>query len=122
MRAGSSSYSLYSCQLVTDMRPQILVAAGAERDRPNNDGCTPLASAIMGNHPNVAQFLLHSGAKMKNVPPHIKIRAWMHQLVTERRNVMNSTLALKGLLKRRCGLSKDVTHLIAIYFWSMRLK
>jgi ankyrin repeat protein len=103
---------------------RILVAAGTlcERDRPNNYGNTPLAFAIRRNHRNVAQFLLHSGAKMKNVPPYTQMPAWMFNMIRKRRNVMYRTLVLKGLLKRRCGLSKDVTHLIALYFWSERLK
>jgi ankyrin repeat protein len=102
----------------------LLVAAGASQaiDISDNAGATPLAFAIKYNRADIAKFLLHSGAKMKNVPPHIKITDWMHQLITERCNVMISVLVLIGALKRRCGLSKDATHLIALYVWSRRLK
>ncbi len=103
----------------------LLVAASAsqEIDISNNAGVTPLAFAIKYSRADIAEFLLHSGAKMKNVPPHIVgIPDWMHQLVTERCNVMNFTLVLIGALKRRCGLSKDATHLIALHVWSRRLK
>jgi ankyrin repeat protein len=103
---------------------RILVAAGTlcERDRPNKYDNTPLAFAIKRNHHNVAEFLLHSGAKMKNVHPQFKIPYWLADIIAKRRSVMSSTLALKGVLKRRWGISKDVTNLIALYFWSERLK
>jgi uncharacterized protein len=102
---------------------QILVAAGGEIDRPSNYGSTPLTHAIMYKHTNVAEFLLHSGAKMSNIKPHVvKVPDWMHQLVKKRETVMCCTLVLKGVLKRRRGLSKDVSHLIALHFWRMRLK
>ncbi len=101
---------------------QILVAACAEKDRPNKRLYTPLAYAIMSNHLNVAQFLLHSGAKMKNVLPYVEVPARMIDIIAKRRIIMSFTLALKGVLKRRFGLSKDATHLIALYFWSERLK
>jgi hypothetical protein len=122
MRSGSSPSSLYSCQLVTDMRPQILVAAGVEMDRPNNDGDTPLAHSINYKRADIAEFLLHSGAKMKNVHPHVVLPAWMTDMIAKRCNIMNCALTVKGVLKRRCGLSKDVTHLIALYFWRIGLK
>jgi hypothetical protein len=104
------------------MRPQILVAAGAERDRPNNGGYTPLAIAIMWRSLNVAEYLLHSGAKVKNVSPAMKLPGWMTDMIAKRQLIMSFTLTVKGLLKRRLGIVKDVTHLIALYFWRMRLK
>jgi ankyrin repeat protein len=104
------------------MRPQILVAAGAESDRLNKHLYTPLAYAIMYKHTNVAELLFHSGAKLKNVHPTVKIPDWMTGIIAKRQLIMSFTLALKGVLKRRLGLSKDVTHLISIYFWNARLK
>jgi ankyrin repeat protein len=108
------------CMLVTDMCRQILVAAGAESDRPIKNGCTPLACAIKENHLNIAEYLLHVGAKMKNVD--VRIPIWMRDIIQKRQNTMSSTLVLKGVLKRRLGQSKDVTNLIAFYFWNTRLK
>jgi ankyrin repeat protein len=130
MRAGSSSPLCILFRLVTDNRLQMLVAAGAERDRSDDDGYTPLACAIVYGQPYVAEFLFHSGAKMSNIPRVVKVPAWTTDIIAKRCNtiiakrqlIMSSTLVLKGLLKRRLGLSKDVAHLIAIYFWSMRLK
>jgi ankyrin repeat protein len=101
---------------------QTLVTAGAEIDRPNNGGYTPFAYAIGEKHFDVAESLLHSGAKMKNVKPTVYVPPQITEIITKRRNVMVSTLALKGLLKRRLGISKDVTNLIALYFWNTRLK
>jgi hypothetical protein len=101
---------------------QILIVAGVEVDSRNNCDCTPLVYAITWNRSAVAEVLLHSGAKMSNIKSSVKVPDWMHQLVKKRENVMWCTLALKGALKRRRGLSKDVTHLIALYLWSMRLK
>jgi ankyrin repeat protein len=101
---------------------RILVAAGVEKDRPNKRLYTPLAYAIISNHRNVAEFLLHSGAKIENVSSRVYVPTWMFNIIRKRRSVMSSALTLKGLLKRRLGLSKDVTNLIALYFWSERLK
>jgi ankyrin repeat protein len=100
---------------------RLLFASGALR---NIDACdckgeTAITRAIRGEQFDSAEFLLHSGAKVekkKDMPD------WMNTMIAKRCNVMSSTLVLKGVLKRRLGLSKDVTHLIAIYFWSMRLK
>jgi ankyrin repeat protein len=100
---------------------QILVAAGAEKDRPNNDGYTPLACAILHNRSNIAQFLLHSGAKMKNVQSKVDVPDWMNKIVAKRHTAMYSTFVVKGLLKRRLGLSKDATNLLGFYFWNLRL-
>jgi ankyrin repeat protein len=101
---------------------QILIAAGAERDRHTKYGYTPLTFAIAHNYSHVAEFLLHSGARMENVCKAISVPHWMTCVIRTRRSVMSSTLVLKGLLKRRFGISKDATHLIALYFWSERLK
>jgi Ankyrin repeats (many copies) len=99
----------------------MLVAAGAKNDRLDNVGYTPLVFAIKYQHPNVAEYLLHSGAKMKNVRKSVQISDWMIDIITKRETVMRCTLVLKGLLKKRAGISKDVTHLIALYFWNTRL-
>jgi ankyrin repeat protein len=99
---------------------RLLFASGAFRniDACDCNGETAITRAILGEQFDSAEFLLHSGAKMekKNMPD------WMNTMIAKRCNVMSSTLVLKGVLKRRCGLSKDATHLIALYFWSMRLK
>jgi ankyrin repeat protein len=100
---------------------QILVTAGAEMDRLNNYGYTPLVISIRCDYRNVAQFLLHSGAKMNNVLPYSEIPIWMIDIIQKRCTVMNSTLVLKGVLKWRLGIYKDVTHLISLYFWRIRL-
>ena len=134
MRSGSSSPSLWeTCQLVTDMRPQMLVAAGAERDRPNNGGFTSLSYAIIYNRPNFAEFYLHSGAKMSNVNPTIEIPDWMNQLVSKRKSAILSTFTLKGILRKRVKIPgaeasflngrppKDIINLIGLYVWSTRL-
>jgi hypothetical protein len=106
------------------MRLQILVAAGAEKDGPTNFSNTPLAWAIGWNRPHVAEFLLHSGAKMVNVHPRVKIPPWMHQLVKKRENVMRYTLALKGVLRMRFRgrIPKDIVDLLGLYFWNLRLE
>jgi hypothetical protein len=102
---------------------QILVAADAlcERDRCNKYGETPLTLAIRGNHPNIAEFLLHSGVKMKNVTSVVALPIWMTEIIAERQLIMSVILALKGVLKWRLGIYKDVTHLIALYVWRIRL-
>jgi hypothetical protein len=101
---------------------QVLVTAGVEKDRPDNYGHTPLAYVIMYDNPALAEYLLQVGAKISKVKRCIKVPDWMHQLVKKRETVMCCTRVLKGVLKRRRGIVKDVTHLIALYFWSMRLK
>jgi hypothetical protein len=93
-----------------------------EKDRPDNYGHTPLAYVIMYDNPALAEYLLQVGAKISNVKRDIQVPDWMHQLIKKRETIMRCTRVLKGVLKWRLGLSKDATHLIAIYFWSMRLK
>jgi ankyrin repeat protein len=97
---------------------QILVAAGADVDKSNGKRYTPLAHAIDWDYRSIAEILLRLGAKISNLDSSMKIPAWMHQLVEKRKNTMLSTLTLKGVLKWRCGISKDASHLIAIYFWN----
>jgi ankyrin repeat protein len=87
----------------------------------NRRGFTPLACALVCNCPDIAEFLLHSGAKMKNVHPKIKVPDWMNEIVSKRHTVMYSTLLVKALLRRRLGLSKDVTNLLGFYFWNLRV-
>jgi ankyrin repeat protein len=99
-----------------------LVANGAEIDGGDTNNWTPLKYAIEYGCLNVAEFLLHSGAKMENISPTYEMPDWMTDIIRQRRNAMDFTLVLKALLKRRLGLSKDVTHLIALCFWRMRLK
>jgi len=117
------------------MRPQILVAAGTtcERDRPDSDGETPLTSAIKYTQPAVAEFLLHSGAKMSNVKRSIEVPEWMNQIVTKRKRAIHSTLILKGVLKKRFKVDgaeaaylngripKDMINLVGLYVWFTRL-
>jgi Ankyrin repeats (3 copies) len=104
---------------------QILIAAGTlyERDSHDNFGDTPLADAVMCNHFNVAEYLLHSGAKMKNVRPSIVVPDWMKQIVIKHKRVMHSTLILKGILRKRFAeqIPKDIANLMGLYFWSTRL-
>ncbi len=99
----------------------LLAAAGAEVDGPDIFDRTPLAYAILWEHPNEVEVLLHLGAKMKNINSGVRRPAWLIDIIAKRRNVMSSTLALKGVLKRRLGLSKDVSNLIALHFWRIRL-
>jgi hypothetical protein len=101
---------------------QALIAAGAEKDRPDKYGETPLTCAIRYSKPTVAEYFLHSGAKMNNAHPRVVLPSWMTDILAKRQLIMSSALVLKGVLKRRRGLSKDVTHLISIYFWNARLK
>jgi ankyrin repeat protein len=115
------------------MRPQILLAAGAERDRPDNDGYTPLAFAIENNHPDVVEFLFHSGAKMSNVMPSIKIPAWMTDIIAKRQNAIASLRVMKGVWRRRFKVPGpasshianrvplDIVNLLGLYVWSTRL-
>jgi hypothetical protein len=95
-----------------------------ERDRPDNGGYTPLTLAFMYNNSVVAEFLLHSGAKMQNVHRSIKVPDWMHQLVKERENTMCYTLTLKGVLRMRFRgrIPKDIVDLLGLYFWNLRLE
>jgi len=123
------------CQLVTDIRPQILISAGTlcERDRNNKGRFTPLAYAIMYNHSNVAEYLLHSGEKMVNVHENIGVPVWMTQFVTKRKRVIHSTLILKGVLKKRFKvvgaeaaylngrIPKDMINLVGLHVWFTRL-
>jgi hypothetical protein len=101
---------------------QILVTFGVEIDQPDLFGNTPLTSAIRRGYSYIAEYLLHSGAKMSNVHPRVILPFWMTDMIAKRQLIMSFTLTLKGVLKRRFGLCKDVTHLIALYFWRMRLK
>jgi ankyrin repeat protein len=117
------------------MRSQILVVAGTlcERDIPNNGGYTPLAWAIVQTHLDVAEFLLHSGAKMSNVKSRHKIPDWMKRIVSKRKNVILSTFTLKALLRKRFKVPgaegaflngrppKDVVDLVGFYVWATRL-
>jgi ankyrin repeat protein len=98
---------------------QILAATGAllNIDKRDSHGETPLSEAIKWNHCNVAEFLLHLGARI----PSKKIPDWMRQLIIKRQNAMRSTLTLKGILKRRLGQSKDVTNLLGLYVWNKRV-
>jgi ankyrin repeat protein len=100
---------------------QILVAAGAEVDRPDNYERTPLWVTIGLNHSKISEVLLNSGAKMKNVRSKSIIPPGMTDIIAKRCTIMSCTLALKGVLKWRLGIYKDVTHLIALYFWRIRL-
>jgi ankyrin repeat protein len=86
----------------------------------NYRGRTPLACALICNCPDIAEFLLHSGAKMKNVHREI-IPDWIHEIVANLNTAMYSTLVVKALLRRRLGLSKDVTNLLGFYFWNLRV-
>jgi ankyrin repeat protein len=101
---------------------EILVKAGADVDGSNGCYNTPLACSIIFKRFKVAEFLLHSGAKMKNVHPHLKVPDWINEIVAKRHTAMYSTLVVKGLLKRRLGLSRDATNLLGLYFWNLRLK
>jgi len=104
-----------------------------ERDRPSNYGYTPLAIAIKYNYTKIAQYLLYSGAKMKNVHSNSKVPYWMKQIVTKRKRVIHSTLILKGVLKKRFKvvgaegaylngrIPKDMINLVGLYVWSTRL-
>jgi len=126
---------MYFNQLVIDMYPQMLVTAGASReiDRLDINGYTPLAHAIWYNIRNVAEYLLHSGAKMANVHPRTKVPEWMNQIVTKRKRAIHSTLILKGVLKKRFKvvgaegaylngrIPKDMINLVGLYVWSTRL-
>jgi hypothetical protein len=115
------------------MRPQILVAAGAERDRPGNIGYTPLTNAILCNQPNVAEFLLHLGAKMKNIPPSVEVPAWMTDIIAKRDNAMVSLRVMKGVWRRRFKVPGsasshiadrvplDIVNVLGLYVWSTRL-
>jgi len=101
-------------------------------DKPNNDGVTPLGNAIMYIEPALAEFLLHLGAKMKNVRRFI-VPEWMNQIVTKRKRSIYSTLILKGVLKKRFKVDgaeaaylngripKDMINLVGLYVWSTRL-
>jgi len=135
MRAGLSSPP-FCRRLVTDIRPQILIAAGAlcKSDRPDNYGDTPLSDAVMYSRPNVAEYLLHSGAKMiENIRPNLKIPYWMNQIMTKRKRAIHSTLILKGVLKKRFKvvgaeaaylngrIPKDMINLVGLHVWSTRL-
>jgi ankyrin repeat protein len=100
---------------------EMLVKAGADVDGNNDNYHTPLACSIVFKRFKVAEFLLHSGAKMKNVHPHLRVPDWIKEIVAKRHTAMYSTLVVKGLLKRRLGLSKDVTNLLGLYFWNLRL-
>jgi hypothetical protein len=122
-------------RLVTDMHPQILVASGTlcEIDQPEKYGYTSLAYAILYNHPNVAQYLLHSGAKMSNVISSVTISDWMKQIVSKRKNTTLSTFTLKALLRKRFKIPgpgaaflngricKDIVNLIGLHVWATRL-
>ena len=104
-----------------------------ERDIPNNGGYTPLAWAIVQTHLDVAEFLLHSGAKMSNVKSRHKIPDWMEQIVIKRKNVILSTFTLKAVLRKRFRIEgaeaaflkgripKDVVNLVGFYVWATRL-
>jgi ankyrin repeat protein len=104
---------------------QILVTSGASRniDMVNRYGATPIVDAIRMDNDKVAEFLLHSGAKMIGVTEMLgsDMPSWLQQLISRRHNVMSSTLTLKGMLKRRCGLPKDVTNLLGLCVWRTRL-
>jgi ankyrin repeat protein len=99
----------------------LLAATGAEVDGPDIFDRTPLAYAILWDHLKIAEVLLHLGAKMKNINSGVRRPAWLIDIIAKRRNVMSSTLALKGMLKRRLGLSKDISNLIVLHFWRIRL-
>jgi hypothetical protein len=111
----------------------MLVAACAKRDRIDNGGYTPLARAIENNHPHVAEYLVHSGAKMSNVERSVKLPAWMNDVIAKRGNAVASLLVLCGILRRRFKvpclatahignhIPRDIVNLISIYVWSSRL-
>jgi ankyrin repeat protein len=101
---------------------KILIANGAEIDEPNQEGITPLATCFMRGHClEIAEFLLHSGAKMSNVASYITVPAWMNLVIEKRHSVMSTTLTLKGVLKWRLGIYKDVTNLLGLYVWNKRV-
>lgn len=114
-------YASYTGELAC---AQMLVKAGAEVDRINNTDCTPFAWSLLRGNFDVAEFLLHSGAKMSNVHCHNDIfeTTPINRMIRKRRHAMYSTLVVKGLLKRRLGLSRDATNLLGFYFWNLRLK
>jgi len=113
----------------------MLIAAGTlcEMDEPDRFGDSPLANAIKWIHPNLAEYLLHSGAKMENIRPNFKVPDWMKQIVTKRKRAIHSTLILKGLLKKRFKVDgaeaaylngripKDMINLVGLHVWSTRL-
>jgi len=135
MRAGSSSSRCILVNFVRNVGQQILVAAGGklmEVDRPNKYGTTPLTMAIESNKPDCAEFLLHSGAQLKNVKRDRKIPDWILNIET-RRNVTQSLIVFLGVLRRRFQvpgaatahignrLPRDMVSLIALHAWNTRL-
>jgi hypothetical protein len=102
------------------------VAAGAlqEVNRPGYDAYTPLDYTLIFNRPNIAEFLLYLGAKVRNPLPYAIVPSWIHQLVMKCKGVMYSTIILKGILRKRFkeNIPKDIANLIVLYFWNMRLK
>jgi len=119
----ASSYGYLACV-------KVLVAGGSQLEILNMHDRTPLAIAICNRQPKVAQFLLFSGAKMKNVCPRIQVPDWMKRIVTKRKRVIRSTLNLKGVLKKRFKVDgaeaaylngripKDMVNLIGYHVWS----
>jgi ankyrin repeat protein len=118
---GGISVMHYGAGFGNETCISLLAAAGAEVDRPDIFDRTPLAYAILWDHLKIAEVLLHLGAKVKNISPDVKIPAWLIHIIAKRQLIMRSTLTLKGVLKRRLGLSKDVSNLIALHFWRIRL-
>lgn len=101
---------------------QLLVTARAEVNRPEIRGDTPLACAIMAPDIEISEYLLHSGAKMKHVSfAHVAQPYWLLEMGKTKCSVMRFVLTLKGVLKKRLAVAKDMVNVIGFYVWQTRL-
>jgi len=108
----------------------MLIQGGAEVDKRDNHGGTPLVDAITQNKPDIAELLLDKGAKMSNVTR--AIPDWMNAIITRRQNVRRSLTVFIGVLRKRFAVSgggteysqgrlpRDVVGVISRWGWSTR--
>jgi ankyrin repeat protein len=78
-----------------------------------------LAYAILFERRWTAEILLDAGAKVSNVSK-IAIPTWIHDKVAKRRNAVACTFAFLGILRKRVGVCKDMSTLLAQFLWSTR--
>lgn len=81
---------------------QILLAAQAQVELVNNDGCTALTRAIQLNEFDCAELLLHAGSKIEHVK--VPIPEWMNEIVAKYNNFKVAYTVFYGILRRRMDI------------------
>lgn len=96
-----------------------LIRAKANLEVVYREDETVLAYAILFERRWTAEILLDAGAKVSNVSK-IDIPTWIHDKAAKRRNAVACTFAFLGILRKRVGVCKDMSTLLAQFLWSTR--